>query len=451
MLDLSWYQKIFHFEITAIKNYSAGKSLMGYKLVDLSLLRTFKIVGKSYVSDFRNFRVIAPRTNVEKIENSDIFFIIEYRNHYNIFKKLQPYLNDKGVKFLGVIINPVLSAQLTQEPYLIDAGSILPFSTSVSTLRHKVAADLFYLVKGFRLDAIKQGLILNSKFFSLSNYYTKLGAAISTKNPKPIVFFRIDGYKDRSIALAGKQNNSELICIQHGSVVKHPKFSSAIIDEYLSWSDHFSGFITGSGAGCKTIAIGSVEFDELFEAASNLGKASVSNKIKLLVMPPSGKSLSLASDKDLMIELAAGLDSNKYLVTLKPHPEDDNVNTLEQAKRFGFEYLNAGAKVLFENFDFVVLNNSTSGIEAAIFKKPLILISASINNIVVKHYLEEGVGIFATNSDELKLGLSSIENNYETFQEKCQAFTENYLTNHGNATEKVAEYLSSKICVGLPA
>ena len=164
-------------------------------------------------------------------------------------------------------------------------------------------------------------------------------------------------------------------------------------------------------------------------------------------MPPSGISYSLGSDKDLMLKLARSIDRNKYEITFKPHPGDLSQENEVFAKKWNFEYLPPNNNLSFENYDIIILNNSSAGIESAIFSKPLILVAEKLDNIVVKHYLQEEIGLFASNEITFQDALNKIELEYSVFQSNCKKFTNKYLANHGNATEKLADYLSTKVCV----
>ena len=443
MYGITIYKNIFNFELFAIDQWSSNKNSFGYKPFNLSSgLKLKKLLHNSKNNIRKIFiQLLKKEKSFTPITSVDIVFILEYSNHCSIYNKIAPFLDKKGISHVPVFINKIGKYE--------DSFSNFSFRAfNLQYLISKMLADIWVIITSKNYNAVLEKLLINSKMFLTSYlYYNSTRLLKKFYKPRLVVFFRFDGIKDRSLAMGLKERDIYSVCIQHGSVVIHPRFSNPIVNEFISWSDVYSEFIIQSGAQCKITSIGSVESDELFQRAKKGSQYTNQGKLKLLVMPPSGKSSSLNSDKDLMIHLISQLDKKQFEVTLKPHPDDDNLKNKEVAKLSELRYIRPTSEVDFENYDIIILNNSTAGLEAAIFKKPLILIAAHEDNIVVNHYLSEGIALLARNFAELEIALGNIKTNYNTYQERCMLFINKYLDNHGLAAQEMADYLSTKVCV----
>ena len=442
-MNLSNFKDIFTFELLAINNWSCNQNSYGYKPFKLSNEIKFKTTLHYYKENL--LKIITLFTSKNKvhprIKPTDILFILEYNNHLKIYEKLAPLLDKLNVSHSALYVNEINS---NKNNFIGDAFQTLDFSF----IFYKFVTDIYLFVSSPNINSIFEKFLLSSKMLLNSYFYFK--GALFIKNiyqPKLVIFFRVDGIINRSLTLGLKKETIPNMCIQHGSITNHPIFSNVLVDEFVSWGEIFSNYIIQSGSSCKTKAIGSVEYDELFLRAQNNIYTKLGTKIKLLLMTPSGISYSLLSDKDLMLKLARSIDRNKYEITFKPHPGDLCQENEVFAKKLNFEYLPPNYNLSFENYDIIILNNSSSGIESAIFSKPLILVAEKLDNIVVKHYLNEEIGLFASDETTFIDALNKIELEYTVFQGNCKKFTNKYLANHGKATEKLADYLSTKVCV----
>lgn len=442
-MNLSNFKDIFTFELLSINNWSCNQNSYGYKPFKLSNKIKFKKTLHNYKENLLKILTLFTSKNKvhPKTKPTDIVFILEYNNHLNIYEKLAPLLDNLNVSHSALYVNEINS---NKNNFIGDAFQTFDFRY----IFYKFITDIYLFVCSPNINAIFEKFLLSSKMLLNSYFYFK--AALFIKNiyqPKMVVFFRVDGIINRSLTLGLKKQTISNMCIQHGSITNHPIFSNVLVDEFVSWGDIFSNYIIQSGSTCKTKVIGSVEYDELFSQAKKNIDSKFGTKIKLLLMPPSGISYSLGSDKDLMLKLAGSIDKNKYLITYKPHPGDIGLENENIAKKLDFEYFLPTKTLNYENYDIVIINNSAAGLESAIFSKPLILVAEKLNNIVVKHYLNEEIGLFASNETTFIDALNKIELEYSVFQSNCKKFTNKYLANHGNATEKLADYLSTKVCV----
>lgn len=80
--------------------------------------------------------------------------------------------------------------------------------------------------------------------------------------------------------------------------------------------------------------------------------------------------------------------------------------------------------------------------EAAIWKKPLIIISKNKEDIMVPQYLEEGIGIFANSVETFSKQLHKIISNYSTYQQNCKNFTDKQLAYHGTAVDRILQVIN---------
>jgi len=442
-LNLSNFKDIFTFELLAINNWSSNQNSYGYKPFKLSNKIKFKKTLHNYKKDL--LKIVTLFKSKNKVhppkKPTDILFILEYNNHLNIYEKLAPLLDNLNVSHSALYVGEINS---NKNNFIGDAFQNIDFSF----IFYKFVTDIYLFGCSTNINSIFEKFLLSSKMLLNSYFYFK--GALFIKNiyqPKLVIFFRVDGIINRSLTLGLKQQAIPNLCIQHGSISIHPIFSNVLVDEFVSWGEIFSYYIIQSGSSCKTKAIGSVEYDELFLRAQNNIYTKLGTKIKLLLLPPSGISYSLGSDKDLMLKLARSIDRNKYEITFKPHPGDLSQENEVFAKKGNFEYLLPNNNLSFENYDIIIINNSTAGIESAIFSKPCILVAEKLDNIVVKDFLNEGIGLFASKVTSFQDALNKIEQEYSVFQGNCKKFTNKYLANHGNATEKLADYLSTKVCV----
>ena len=85
--------------------------------------------------------------------------------------------------------------------------------------------------------------------------------------------------------------------------------------------------------------------------------------------------------------------------------------------------------------------NSTIGIEASIFKKPVFIILSSKDYLLVDDYINEGIAFFVNSKNEIELKINELKDNSNRIIVAAEKFVNKYLCNKGRAVEKIVKYI----------
>ncbi|MEM3064596.1 MAG: hypothetical protein QW177_04405 [Candidatus Nitrosotenuis sp.] len=268
-----------------------------------------------------------------------------------------------------------------------------------------------------------------------------------------------NGFNEQiAIGLAKKQK-IPVILLQHGLYYDSPealefnKFAGVLpisTDIIACWGNSFKKSLERYGFQSEKIkVIGHPPFDDIFEI-----KNSKKNEFVLLVT--SSPTKNIASDLsvqtrlhyiDCISKICKILMKNNKNLTVKLHPFAEEIDITDVVKSINHK-ISVVKKDNIINFlklcEFViVIDISTVIIEAQILKKPVISFS-------VKNYNLGNPEIFTSNA-VIQTNLNDFETTLNNFlhtvdrQKKlvdsANKFLDNYLSNQGNASQKLIEFL----------
>lgn len=261
----------------------------------------------------------------------------------------------------------------------------------------------------------------------IDNMITKM---LNVVNPKVIVlYYEYGGIEQRIIKLA-KERNIKIIAIQHGITITNndgyktaPKY---VPDYFICWGKYdLTNVQPLMNAGCKIKELGSPQHDKIkghkYNRETLLKKYGL-NELPIILWATQGHDKRLQKEHE---ELAKLLREMPNQVIVKLHPNETDKSIYKGFKVFG------RSSDLFELIyiaDLIIIKNSTVGIEATLFNKPVI-ISNLMDNIELK-----AVNMFPQFKDNTKL------------KEMINVSTKPinslyYFTNQGCSIPKIKEFI----------
>lgn len=441
-----------------IVQLTSEHSLSGYKVSDLSRWRKIRhSVLRSLRELLSRSRNASPGPDISGVQ---LLFVIDTNNHLKQYRALRKHLADAKVAHTVLFLN---SAVYTKR-WVEVVGSI-PVD---AFYRHSDNVRAF-----FRLWAVNSSLLFRNGFREMTHtgrwslvaelFYLncrllmdkyRLESAVSRiigKSLKTVVFYKAEGYRVRSLIELCNGRGMHTLSIQHGLITRDIKYNQLQPKEYLVWSELFGKELHRSGAGCKTVVIGCPDYDRHFQQ-NRTGVEHNGCKIKLLFLPNSGKSQT--PESEVVFALKACLQCINTLtdceLSLKAHPGGDTELLNTVVKEFGGKpvtLLEKDAQLDFSAYDIAVTMNSTIGIEAAIYRVPLIILLSSPEMLMVQDYLTYGIGEFVTGGEAMVSAVKKILCDRAAYQHNCDTFVADYLTNPGNAGAAIADHISRTVGV----
>jgi hypothetical protein len=435
-----------------------------YQLESLSNLTGYKI---NRLSNYKKTRYVIVRSIKEiiysfkfkrssyKTKLNDLVFFIEYENHYKQYLGLKSLLDNQSADHVVIFMN--VKMWLKYKESINSSFYIGELYTNIDLM--KSILKLFYVNTKLILNtkilnispdnrsSIKLELLFFNSKFLLENY--KISYAVNKvvkSKVKRAVFFKAEGFKIRNIIDKCSKNNIDTVAIQHGLIVENIKFNKLNINKYFVWSDVFAIKLNACNASCKTVSLGCPDYDKhiLLRVKPELIKQE--DTTRLLFLPNSGKSQTPESEITLALKTCLKyIDNNKdFELIIKPHPGGDSEFIKALVKSFDISnviILEKEHKLDYHAYDIVVTMNSTVGIEAAIFRKPLIVILSSKEMMMINDYLNYKIAEFVTSDIEMNEAVVKIKTDYKMYQERCDIFINEYLTNLGTAAKKIVQNL----------
>lgn len=352
--------------------------------------------------------------------------------------------------------------RIYEEPILFTS-----FLKSETRKQRKVASSLLLgkldiMLKSTNLSPIQRLIFWRLKTLHKSTmlYYFKYIAYSDFFGAKNFpMIASIDEYSAnlKMIHDAAKANDMESIGIQHGSMHElHPGYvyskEEAITNPFpnqtVLWGDRWRSFLEEKGnypASSLTIC-GQIRTDVIPNLISrkediktNIG---LPNKKILLFASQPQRDSKLRRQTALDIFMGTG-DLENILLVLKPHPLETDLTYFKSiAKEAGVSNYRIITTVdlyqLLTISDYVVTSFSTVGTEAVYFKKPLIIYDPLDQDVM--NYIQDGVGIQAKNSNDMKFILTKLEEGKLTINEtnQNQFIKENALEIDGKVCERIS-------------
>lgn len=452
------YLKTFKPEIVEIISQLISENdLAGFKVNKLSHRKKIR---DSVIRPFSAFFFKRPHFyNSIPLPSFNLIFVLEYESHYRQYVPLSQELNRRGFQYLVVFINEEL---FNRHKHDVEHKYVLIENPSKAELLKNTLKYLkisLHLLLDHELLKLaprnKKALLtelhyLNSKCllnkFLLENTFNKV---ITDKN-KIAVFFKSEGYKIRSLLDVCNLHGIETIAVQHGLIKKNIKYSDLPVKTYFVWSELFAKELEHSGANCKTLPVGSPYYDDHFTKYAQGKHDEISGKRRVLFLPNSGKSQTPESE----IVFALGMclkfvsENSMYSLTIKPHPGGDVSLMRDILKEYtgnSIVQLSTQDQIEFQNYYFIITMNSTIGIEAAIYRRPLLILLTSQKMLMVQDYISNGIAEFADSYENMITSIERIEGNYPYYQNNCDRFVNLYLANPGNSSSIISSIIDNKL------
>jgi len=402
-----------------LKKHDSFKSLFNdigiYKIKNIHDNNSKKIlIDANYINYLRNIIIVINKFFKEK--NFEIYLfskktdLVSLNIEYEIYKKLKPQSNDD----LGKILNNIfLNRQNVQNDILLS------------------------LIRDEMLFSMKE---------KLPYLLLKLKASkdiISEINPNIVIVGDDRSTITRVSILPAKKRNIPILEVQHGSYFKEDVFlRKAISDKICVWGEFYKNVMEGYGSSKEQIELtGCPQFDNI-RFCNN--ENSSNNKIILFATQPPFKYLNLK-----IIEEIGSNIPDKIQLLVKPHPSENEDYYKFLEKKFPNKVLiksrDENISELLIKSDLLIMINSTVGMEAALYNKPILTVKADEKSI----YVSEGIAINVNNLNDLIPAITNILYN-QNLLEKIAQKREKFLFEHtylkdGLASERVAKVINNLI------
>lgn len=421
-------------------------------------LGRFKKIKYLLHRNFKEFFCILSSKKIKSkiIKPCKLIFFIEHETHYNQYSGLKRELEKQSVNYNTVFLNKSVYLKykkLAHNPYYIG-----DFYTRINSLK-SIVTSLYINVKLVFDSKIKnigleyttkiklELLIYNSRHLMENCKIHHALKSLLTKETKRAVFFKAEGYKTKNIVYSCSEIKIDTIAIQHGLITKNIKYNELTINTYFVWSDIFVNTLNDCNATCDKVPLGCPDYDKYKEAKLKKQIVNRGRTKKLIFLPNSGKSQTPESEVIFSLKTCLNFVSKNsdFQLIIKPHPDGENLLIKKIVEIFDVNniiILNKEHNIQYNKYDIVVTMNSTIGIEAAIFRKPLIVILSSIEMMMVDDYLKYQIAEFVSSDHEMLAAVKKIQGDYNSYQKKCDEFISDYLNNFGTAAQKIVRNLA---------
>jgi hypothetical protein len=231
--------------------------------------------------------------------------------------------------------------------------------------------------------------------------------AFRTVRPRTVVSTTYSSIVGRAAAAAARLNDAGSVYIQHGMIpADRIWFKHWIHDKALVWGEFDRrNFARWCDSKTQVEVIGAPLYPtKAVEQATTSARPPSSNAGKVvayLASRTAGNVVSETLQKQVVRALANCMPRLGATLIVKPHP-GDTTGILDALQREfgGFELVRSStAQQVIQDSDVVVVVSSTTGLEACVAEKPLIVLTADKGRITVPYY-EYGACLLATASDD---------------------------------------------------
>lgn len=445
------YSHAFQTEISEIiAQLQQDWPLSGYKLSAASSKDQWKVILKSL---FKPASSSTPDIAGGHAADVRLIFVVEFNSHLNQLRPLITILKKRNISYAVFFLSKDLYENKGAEfghAFIIRANGNLKIRLQYIFLNFRAVCSLLYRFG----KTVNQGIFLRAlAFLNAKRLYIWLAlrrefSAWLDQMPvhAPVVFFKAEGSLTRGLMQICRQNNRRIFAVQHGWISKEIKYHALLPDAYLVWSAFFADTLNASGAGCPAKICGCPAYDQVFEVAAQQRSQSA-EPLTLLFLPNSGLSQTPFSEVNWAIECCL-LYLQQHPTTrliVKPHP-GDHTRRIEAIIRNNtqpdqIECLENNAPIPYDACHIVVTMNSTVGLEAAIYQKPLVILLSEEKYLLTPEYLQTGYARWVQDQEELEKTILDMRMHYPRYQEKCRQFVNTQLAFPGKAAEKIVESL----------
>lgn len=373
-------------------------------------------------------------------------FIIITENHVKHLRPVADQMRAENRPFVVLFANATLFRKFSHE--WPDRSFDLQEAVTWSLYLRAVLFELALLVASIKDRPSRKSAIIR---FSKPVYlFHSVMLEWLRRHTHKVVLFKAEGHIANSILVACRATGTTSFAIQHGLIGDTDQVSNLSVDHYLVWADIFRERLERWRAGCNVTVVGNAAYDSVFR---QVGESDVTAPpvapCHVLLLPNAGLSHTPLDQVHHLLDIAIEYASQNptMVFTVKPHPGDVQGNVARHLSRHlarlpNIRLLGREDAIPFEQAHLVAINNSASGMEACIWQKPLLVCAPSWQDVMVKQYVEHGVGEFVDTGESFGDKASRILNNYGDYQGRCRAFTREQLAYQGHAAERIVEALT---------
>ncbi len=345
--------------------------------------------------------------------------------------------------------------------------------------------------KGINLYSVLSGQLkrLFVGSFSSGIFLLDLAENILTKQKPDIILTIYETSTDRmALEMMASKRNIPVLGFQHGAISSftaarfsychrdsevwysesEEPLSCPIANKTLVYGEYYKDILINSGYPANTlVATGCPRFDRLF----NLDRSKAVDNCQKLGINADGKNILFLTeglDEEFMLqEIIPDQEKNirSAETILKSSPKDSTliIKVHPRDRAGNYEYLFkkfSGREIkVVENIDLadliqcsslVLMKASTAGLEAAIFKNPVVSLNLFNEPDFADYYVKEGVALVVNDADSLKEALQELLNDTPARQRlisNMDGFIKKYLfSSDAKSSERVKEALLKEIC-----
>ncbi len=307
--------------------------------------------------------------------------------------------------------------------------------------------------------------------FPLSVSYVKMAKSlIKHENPKKILIQTEYTSFGRSVTTAGKIYDKEVIAVQHGMIsedhkgyiyephdinyIKNPYSPYCPIpDKIAVYGDYFKDILIKKSAfkPDSIVPIGQPRYDRFFYIRDKYDwdnekkKLGVESNEKVVLWTTQTFAIPIEENRqniNAVYNAIKSLENVKLIIKLHPN-EDQNAPLYKENKTIKPIIIGKDGDTykLIYICDLMITKTSTTGIEAILINKPLIILNLSGKPDTV-NFVSEGVAIGVYNPDDLAKSIKMLLEDPDYLHKNREKFIRKYLYRaDGKATERLVSIL----------
>jgi len=420
---------------------------------------------KNILSPLRNIRNIYNRMlflnikNTYELDGHPLVFTEHYPNSvkstYPVAKKIEDVF---GVEIVWLATRKPVKAVLEKygvKSYLLnDFFSLKSVIQGVITNKEKeVIDDFFSKSNQFSLGLGKSACIMSAilhnvlreSLESIIPYVNDYYSAFRIIKPKGIVSSTYSSIPGRAAVLAARMFGGKSIYLQHGLFPDHYVYSFFLNDLKLMWGEFECQSLVNYCVDNKTICVtGPTIYDDFIaqiKSNSEYHFPSPGKPLKVAYMASNsgGAYVNRAHAEEIALTIVDTIreipDASLYI---KKHP-GDSTGILDKVADNSSHVILVENKVSQEvivNSDIVIAVSSTTGYEAILANRPLIVFNYK-EIVPFNHYVSTGAAVEVTNKKELLMTIRALQKDQslrEGLQKGRKQFIDHFINEgKGNA------------------
>ena len=270
-----------------------------------------------------------------------------------------------------------------------------------------------------------------------------------------------NGFNEQIAIKLAKKNGIKVVLIQHGMYSETEieyttnEFLGVIPNEsnkVIVWGKETQQYMTNHGFFAKTETLGSVSYDKIFDRRTKLNSEdfillATSSPVKNEVFDLTIKTRQNYENTIKKICKIVSNHNKKLIIKLHPFQEEIDISNIAKETDSTISVIKSGDILsLIERCKiFLIIDHSTTILEAQILKKPVI-------SILVKERISKSPPIFNSQScvvttvDDFEKSFNKVLNDINYRQqiiEKGNNFVNNYILNQGKAAQEILSFLEN--------